>query len=239
MRLALAAVAAVAVCACGRSPSPAKAPPDQGASVTADDFPNVRVRLRLRSQSAALPERTIEQTIWLRGPRFRIRDEAGRDLHQILTDVTAPSGLGHAPRTLEEIMDRRSAARRPPAGATEIFGDLASDAAWNYAPGSSPWSQPAHELAPIARQPLAGDRAVGLTAGAAATHLGRTATEYRGQLQVVEAGASRRNAVVRLIAPPFLLLDDVRDAGNANHFYIREVIALDLGVVTDADLARP
>jgi hypothetical protein len=144
-----AAFALVAVaCACGRSPSPSKAPPpDQGAPVpvpvtatpdaTSDELPNARVRLRLHSRGPAVGEHTIEQTIWLRGSRFRVR-------------------LGDAPRTMEEIMDRKSAALRPPPGPTDIYGDLAGDTAWIY-----------------------------------------------------------------------------------THFYVREVIALDLDVVTDADVTRP
>lgn len=207
--------------------------------MTSDEFPNARVRLRLHSKTPAVDERTIEQTIWLRGSRFHIRDEAGRHASEILADVTAPGGLGDAPRTMEEIMDRESAARRPPSGPTDIYGDLATDTAWIHRRKDAPWSRPARELVAIARQPLAGDRAAGLTPGATSTLLGLSATEYRGSLEVTEDGRSRSNAVVRQLAPPFLLLDDVRAADNPGHFYVREVIALDLDVVTDADVLRP
>jgi hypothetical protein len=249
MRVAFALVAVA--CACGRSPSPSKAPPpDQGAppvpepvpataTATSDELPNARVRLRLHSRGPVVGERTIEQTIWLRGARFRVRDEAGRHLSEILADVTAPAGLGDAPRTMEEIMDRKAAARRPPTGPTEIYGDLADDTAWIYRRNDKPWSKPARELVPIARQPLADRRTDGLAAGATSTVLGRSATEYRGELEVTEEGNTRKNAVRRVAAPPFLMVDDVRDAGNPGHFYVREVIELELDVVTDADVTRP
>jgi len=244
MRRAAFALVAVAG-ACGRSPSPSKAPPpDQGAppvtpAVTSDEFPNARVRLRLHSKGPAVGERTIEQTIWLRGTRFHIRDEAGRHITEILGDVTAPGGLGQAPRTVEDMMDRESAARRPSQGPTDIYGDLADDTAWIYRRKQPPWSQPARELVAIARQPLAGDRTDGLAAGAASTVLGRSATEYRGEVEVTEDGRSRKNAVIRVAAPPFLMLDDVRAADNSTHFYVREVIELELDAVTDADVMRP
>ena len=204
-----------------------------------DEFPNARLRLRLRWQAPALPEHTVEQTIWLRGSKFRVRDEAGRPLYEILGDVTAPRGLGLPARSMEEIMDRRAAARRPPVGVTEVFGDLASGEGWVVATGSPRWAKPASELAPIARQVLAGDRAAGLDRRSAVTRLARAATEYHGVVEVQEDGAPQHVAVVRVIDPPFLLLDDVRDAGSADHYYIREVVVLDQGVVTDADLAPP
>ena len=213
---------------------------EANAVASGDDLPNARLRVRLRWQAPSLPERTVEQTVWLRGSRFRVRDEAGRPLHEILGDATAPRGLGLPARTMEEIMDRDAAARRPPAGVTEVFGDLASDQGWVYPVGRARWARPAHELVPIAMQVLARDRTANLQAHGAVTRLGRTATEYRGVVDIQEGGAVQHSAVVRVIDPPFVLLDEVRDAGNpADHYYVREVVALDVGVVGDADLSPP
>lgn len=203
------------------------------------ELPNARIRLRLHSAAPVIGERTIEQTLWLRGSRFHVRDEAGRHASEILADVTAPAGLGDAPRTMEEIMDRKAAARRPPRAPTDIYGDLADDTAWIYRQNDKPWEKPAREVVVLARQVLADQRTDGLTAGATSTVLGRAATEYRGEVEVTEDGNARKNAVLRLAAPPFLLLDDVRDAGNPGHFYVREIVELELDVVTDEDLAPP
>jgi hypothetical protein len=247
----------------------AKSPPEQGASVVSPDatsdaappdaaspdagvdasvdagavareaFPNARIRLKLHFHAPALPERTIEQTIWLSGTRFHVRDDAGRDLHEILGDVTYPRGLGLPATTMEEIMDRKDAARREPKGATDVFGDLASDAGWIAPAGGTPWAKSAGELAPIARQVLSGDRTPELTRAVEVTRLGRTATQYDDVIEVQEHGRALRTEVVRVMAPPYLLLDDRRDAETASYYYVREVLALDEGVVTDADVTPP
>jgi hypothetical protein len=245
--LATVALAAVASLAC-RSQS-TKTPPDspadrvsnQGADVSTDDeLPNARIRLRLHFSAPSVGERDIEQTIWLRGSKFHVRDEAGRDVFEILGDVTWPRGLGLPATTIEEMMDRRDAARRKPSGVTEIYGDLASDTGFVIPAVGKAYAREARELAPIARQVLAGDRTAGLTRSGEVSRLARSATEYKGDVEVEENGAKRRNTVVRVVAPPYLLLDDVRNAElTATHYYVREIVALDEGVVTDADLAPP
>lgn len=204
-----------------------------------DVLPNARIRLRLHFHAPALPERDIEQTIWLRGSKFRVRDEVGRDLYEILGDVTYRRGLGLPATTMEEIMDRNAAARRKPSGVTDVYGDLASDAGWVLQAPDQPSPVPARTLAPLARQVLASDRVAALARVGDVERLGRDATEYKGEVEVEEAGATRRNAVVRVVSPPYLLLDDVRDADDADHYYVREVLALDEGVVTDADVTPP
>ncbi|HUQ06584.1 MAG TPA: hypothetical protein VM261_28975 [Kofleriaceae bacterium] len=215
---------------------------DASAAVSRDELPNARVRLRLHFHASSLPERDIEQTIWLRGSKFRVRDEVGRELYEMLGDVTYPRGLGLPATTMEEIMDRNDAARRKPTGVTDVYGDLATGAGWVGQTGEKPSPVPASKLAPLARQVLAAGDDPRLTAVARAgdvKRLGRAAVEYKGDVEVDEKGAKRRNAVVRVVAPPYLLLDDVRNAELADHYYVREVVALDEGVVTDADVTPP
>jgi hypothetical protein len=247
---------ALAVFACR-----AKSPPEQGASVVSPDakpdastdasesadgplaaieeFPNARIRLKLRFQSPAADERTIEQTIWLRGSRFRVRDEAGRSLNEILGDVTAPRGLGKPARTMEEIMDRDDASRKKAPGVTDLYGDVASGAGLVVRWTDKPWAKSARDMAPIARQALSGDLTATFTRGGEVTRLGRKATEYKGVIEVQENGRAMKSNVVRVAAPPYLLLDDTRDASIEDFYYVREVLALDEGVVTDADVTPP
>jgi hypothetical protein len=236
----VAVAVAVAAVACR-----AKSPPEQGASVVSPDanpdaspdasdaaspdasvvaheeFPNARIRLKLHFHAPALPERTIEQTIWLSGTRFHVRDEAGRALYEILGDVTYPRGLGLPATTMEEIMDRKAAARRKPSAPTDIYGDVASN------------------TAPIARQVLSGDRTATFTRGGEVTRLGRKATEYKGAIEVQENGRPMKTDVLRVVASPYVLFDEARDSQIADFYYVREVVALDEGVVTDADVTPP
>lgn len=212
---------------------------DETLVTTDEELPNARIRLRLHFRAPALPERDIEQTIWLHGSKFRVRDEAGRSFYEVLGDVTYPRGLGLPATTMEEMMDRRSAAKRAPSGVTEVYGDLESGAGLVVPSVGEPWAKDAVALVPLARQVLAGDRVSTLGRAGGVKRLGRDATEHKGEVEVEENGAERRNTVVRVVAPPYLLLDDVRDAELADHYYVREVLALDEGVVTDADVTPP
>lgn len=91
----------------------------------------------------------------------------------------------------------------------------------------------------MAEQILARTKMVGLQIGASSTKLGRTCTEYRGLVTVTEDGEPYTNAVTRLIASPYLLLDDARDSANAELSYVREILSLDEGTVTDTDVTPP
>jgi hypothetical protein len=207
-------------------------------------YPNVHVRLRIAQRAPSIPPRDSEMEIWLSGTRFHVRDRTGQLLHDLLGDVTAARQLGVPARTIEDMMDRHSAAQHrdenPPP--TELFGDLSTDDGWVYA--SAPAGEKrrpirASKLAPVAEQILARDKASGLAPGATSTRLGRTGTEYRGVVTVSEDGEPFQNDVTRVIAPPYLLFEDIRSAANAGMSYVREVVALDEGTVTDADLTPP
>jgi len=195
------------------------------------EFPNVRVRLRRVQRSPGLPVREGTLQIWLKGTRFRVRDEAGRRLSAILADLSAENGLGAAPRTLEEMMDIQSESRIPADGVTDLYGDLATDEGWVCRKAQPAWRTEAAELAPAAAQSLTGELA-GLEPRGHVTRLGRACTEYQGALE----GGS---AVTYIVSPPYLLLSHVHAADDADHSYTREVVALEEGAVTDEDLAPP
>lgn len=204
-------------------------------------YPNVHVVLRVEQRASSTPPRSAQMEIWLKDRRFHVRDLAGRPPHEIILDVTSPRQLGMPARTIEEIMDRHAEALAPPRNQppTDLYGDLESDDGRIYPSGRKPWAKPASELAPVAEQVLAQDKMVGLQVGATSTQLDRTSTEYRGTVTVTEDGEPYENTVVRVIAPPYLLFEDTRNAANAEMSYVREVLALEEGTVTDADVTPP
>jgi hypothetical protein len=204
----------------------------------AREYPNVRARLLLSRRGPSLPPRDSYMEIWLRGTRFRIRDEAGQEVGEILADVTAVRGLGAIPRTLEAMMDIWSQAPEPDAPApvaTELYGDLATDDGW-VRRRQEPRPIRAARLAPIAEQILAGALDARLEARGQVTRLGRQCTEYHGVLEGEEEGRPYASVVTRVVSPPYLLYSHVHNANNAGHSYTREIVALEEGVVADPDL---
>jgi hypothetical protein len=237
-------VLALAACAGGCGPAAAKGPamappPGGGRMAEPEEYPNVRARIRLSSKAPGLDPRADEAEIWLRGRRFRVRDESGRPPSEILGEIHAPRGLGVPARSMEDLMDRNAATRRPKAGATELFGDLATKEGWVYPPHGPRWARPAPDLAPAAEQILAKGVETSLGRTREVTRLGRAGVEVHGVVPVVDDGQTFHNDVTLVLSPPFLLLDQVRDAGNAEHFFVREILSLEEGAVTDADLTPP
>jgi hypothetical protein len=200
-------------------------------------FPNIHARLRIQQRQPGIPDRELELEIWLAGTRFRVRDAAGRSAYEIVGDVTAPRGLGLPVRELEDMMDRASATYDGPA--TELVGDLATGEGWVYPPAGGRWPKPAHDLAPAAAQILAGDKATGLAIVGVETRLGRRGTAYRGLVAVSADGVPRHNDVRRVIARPYLLYEAAHDFEVDAVSYLRELVTLDEGGVTDADLTPP
>lgn len=198
-------------------------------------FVNVHARLRVEQRQPGIPDRALVLDIWLAGSRFRVRDPAGRAVHEIVGDVTAPRGLGLPVRELEEMMDRASATGDGPP--TELGGDLATGEGWVQGAFGDRWSQPAAELAPAALQVFAGDKASGLTATGTELRLGRRGLVYRGAVAVRADDRVRYNRIHRVIAAPYLLFETAHDTDVEALSYLRALIALDEGSVTDADLA--
>jgi hypothetical protein len=236
---AIAAIAAV--CACGHRAAPehASSPPQRGPTVTSPALLNVHAHLRLTQEQPAAPPRIVELEIWWRGSRFRVRDLAGRRLEEIIADLEAPRGLGAPARSMEDFMDRSSAARRPPRSPTELYGDLATGDGWIFRVSAAPRSEPAAELARVAEQILAHGKDAGLRRIGDVTVLGRAAAEYRGTASVTEDGTPYHNEVYRVIAAPYLLIEKLHDSQVPALSYQRELISLDEGGVSDADVAPP
>ena len=204
-------------------------------------YPNVHARLRIAQRAPSIPPRDSELEIWLSGTRFHVRDLAGQPIQDLLGDVTAPRQLGVPARTIEDMMDRHAEAQHRDASPapTELFGDLATDDGWVYPSSGERRQLRATRLAPVAEQILARDKANGLQHGAPSTRLGRAGTEFRGVVTVTEDGEPYQNDVTRVIAPPYLLFEDLHDAAHPGMSYVREIIAIDEGTVTDADVTPP
>jgi hypothetical protein len=205
-------------------------------------YPNVRARLRLARNHPALPPREDYMGIWMNGTRFRVRDESGRHVTEILGDLSAARGLGVPARSIEEIMDvwsqaqDRGAAAR---GVTDLYGDLATGEGWVLRGEQAAWPIPADELAPAAEQILAGGLDKQLQPRGQVARLGRPSTQYHGFLEGQDQGIPYRSEVTRVVSPPYLLLSEVRNAQNASHSCTREVVSLEEGATTDRDLTPP
>jgi len=201
---------------------------------------NVRARLRLSKKSPGLPRLEGYLEIWIKGTEFRVRDDTGRSFREILNDIAAKRGLGHSPRTLEEIMDMSSRIRRQSEwGATEFSGNMATNRALIREAGQSPWEIEAEEIAPVPGQILTDSLEEHLTPVGTVTLLGRTCTEYQGFLEGEEAGAGYKSKIKRLVSEPFLFVNEVHDAVNLDYYFIREVVDFAEGNLTAADIELP
>lgn len=202
------------------------------------EYPNVKARLRLSRKSPALPARENYMDIWLKGTRFRVRDESGRDLAAILGDLSASNGLGASPHSIEQVMDVWSQSRADNEvvpGATELYGDLATNEGWVQRRGQTAWPIAADKLAPAAEQILAGKVDPQLQPRGQVKCLGRLCIEYDGFLEGEEQDVPYKTAVRRFVSSPYLLTSIARDTQNPGHYYTREIIALKEGVATDTD----
>jgi hypothetical protein len=177
--------------------------------------------------------------IWLRGSAFRVRDESGRPSSDLLGDLTEARGFGILPRTMEGFMDAWNLSRKPPNHVpTELYGDLSSgdgmirEAGWPARPID------AGVIAPVAEQLLTDGRERDLEPVATATCLGRPCTEYRFDIDGAEGAVAYRTHVRWLVSAPYVLLREIRDSKHDNLFALSEVVVLEEGTVTDADL-RP
>jgi hypothetical protein len=234
---------ALAAASCQHQDHNSRLPPTgsrEGATVSASPFPNVHARLHLTVAQPGAATLEVDTDIWLFGERFHVRDSRGRAPSQILGELTYPRGTGTPLRTMEELMDRASEVQRAPHGVTELYGDLATDRGLVLQPLRDPSAQSASSLAPAATQLLADGRLAGLTAGAETSHLGRKAVAYRGVLEGQEEGRPYRTERHRLVAAPYVLLDEARDAASPQSlFLVREVTLLEEGGVTEADVTPP
>ena len=140
---------------------------------------------------------------------------------------------------MEDIMDVWSQSYDSSTGVTDLYGDLATGKGLVYRRGLDPWPIEAETLAPAAGQIIVGGLDEQLEPRGRVTRLGRPATEYHGFLEEEEQGVLCRNEVTQVVSPPYLLFSHVHDARNAAHYYIREIVSLDEGIVADSDLSPP
>jgi hypothetical protein len=201
------------------------------AHMTRSGYPNVHLRLHLTQCVPDNPPRKNEIEVWLKDTRFRVRELTGRRLDEILADATEPRQLGAPPRAIANVIDRA-----PP---TELYGDLETDEGWVYRLDRPRAPVRAAVLAPVAEQILADGKASGLEGGRPSTRLGRSSIAYRGQIHVSANGEQFHNTVIRVISPPYVLLDDTHNTRNTEQAYMREVTALEEGIVTDAEVTPP
>jgi hypothetical protein len=237
---------------CGASApqqAPARSPatlavPARGSKMISPPYPNVHARLRLTQHIPGDPDRHNEIEIWLKDTRFHVRELTGRRLDEILADATAPRRLGAQPRTIEDMMDREDNRERAgtPSPPIDLYGELRTDDGWAFQPlrdGRERGPVRASKFAPVAEQILAHGKDHGLTAGPRATRLGRATTEYRGVETVIDNAKQFQITVTRAIALPYVLLDEARSANDPELGYVREVVLLEEGTVTDADVTPP
>jgi hypothetical protein len=202
-------------------------------------YPNARARLRrTRTAPGTTPSRPT-LTIWLRDSAFRVRDETGRPYSDVVGDVRSARGFGLTPRTMEEFMDASDWSRRTPGRApTELYGDLALGEGAVSEAGEEPWQIDPALISPVAAQLLSDGREAELAPVSTTTYLGRPSAEYRSTLTGEEEGYPYRSEVRWLVSGPFVLLREVRDARIAELTAVTEVVELEEGTVTTADL-RP
>ena len=200
-------------------------------------YPNVRARLRrTRTAPGTRPSETT-LTIWLRDSAFRVRDETGRPYSDVVGDVRSARGFGNTPRTMEEFMDASEWSRRTPGRpATELYGDLDLDEGAVSEAGQEAWQVGPAVISPVAAQLLSDGREAGLDPVSTTTYLGRPCAEYRFTVTGDEDGVPYRSQVCSLVSGPFVLRREVRDVRIEELTAVTEVVELEEGTVTDADL---
>ena len=199
------------------------------------DLPNARIRLRRESTAPGAPDRSSELTLWLDGPRFRLRDHAGRPLPDVLADVTAPRGFGRTARSMEDFATAWTPAEHP-RRPTEIFVDGAAGQAVVVEGVDDPWRLDATDPLRLLDLVLARGREQELSADGEETVLDRVCRRYRFELRGEEQGTGYRTEVQWWIFEPYLLRRELRDLPHGRLSMITEVVQLDEGVVTSADV---
>jgi hypothetical protein len=187
----------------------------------------------------ALPVREYYLEIWTKGSRFRVREESGRHISEILADLSAVRGLGKAHRSIEEIMDVSRQTSESSSDRSEMYGDLATGSGLVFWVQPDPWSMSAAELSSVANQIFSDGPGPNLLPQGHETQLGRKAAVYGGFFEGEEDGVRFKTEITQRIASPYLLLNGSRDAANAGHYFIREIVTLEEDVVADRDLIKP
>jgi len=203
----------------------------------ASEKPNVHVRLLSSMMAPGLPKREGYIDIWMKGTKFRVRDETGRYAAEILGDIASKRGLGQAPHTIEEIMDIWShVLDETDRGVTELIGDIATNRGLIHEHGQAPWTIEAEAITSAAKQIFTDGLEKQLELVKTMTRFGRTCTEYHGFVEGEDDGVIYNSEITRIISPPFVFLNEVHDAEDSNYYYIREFVDFEEGKVTNADV---
>jgi hypothetical protein len=121
-------------------------------------------------------------------------------------------------------------------GATEFIGDMASKHGCIYEPESAPWMIETEEIAPVVEQIFTDGLEAQLDSIETLTRFGRTCTKYHGFVEGEDGGAPYKSEIKRIVSPPFLFLNEVRDAEQSDYYYIREFVEFEEGKVTDKEV---
>gem|GEM_PF-5314922 len=204
------------------------------------EHPNVYVRLMLTKNGPVLPKIEGYVEIWIKTPKFRVRDKTGRFVYEIRGDIASNRGLGQPPQSLEEIMDIQSRfMKKSDFGVTEFFGDIATGQGLVYESGSPPWAIEAKEILPLAEQIFSYGIEQHLKPVQLTSQFERACTEYHGFLDGQEAGVKFKSELRVIVSSPFVFLNEVHDAEIRNYYFIREFVEFREGKVTDADVEPP
>ena len=199
---------------------------------------NLYVQMHLQWNKPALPEREGIVEVWIKENKFRVRDNTGRYVHEMLEDIEAKSGLGHSPGSLEEMMDiSHRVLNLSGQNITEFYGDIETDEAIVQEWGREPWATEAKRVVPIAAQIFTDGVEQHLEQVSTATRFGRECVEYHGYLKT--DSSPYKTETVRIISAPFVILSRVQDPENKNHYFTRKLVSFKEGVVTDADVEQP
>lgn len=207
---------------------------------TWQEHPNVYARLVLAKKGPVLPKIEGVVEIWIKSPKFRVRDNTGRFVYEICGDIASNRGLGQPPQSIEEIIDIQSRFRDKPAfGVTELFGDIASGQGLVCESEKAPWVIEAKKIAPVAEQIFSPEIEKYLKPVRATNRFERACTEYRGFLEGEEDGTKFKSEIRLIISPPFVFLNEVHDAEISSYYFIRECVDFREGKVTDVDVEPP
>ncbi len=188
-------------------------------------WPSARVRLLRRTAAPAAPSREDVITVWLDGSRLRLRDDSGRPFPDVLEEVTSPRGFGRATRSLEDLMGAWTPAPTAPRP-TDILVDRGSDQTVVSEGGGEPWRIPVGSTDALADLVLTRGRERSLDPVGHEQLLGRDCLDYRFRLEGDEETIPFATEVRWLVAGPYLLRRELRDADNPGRWLTSEVVEL-------------
>ena len=168
---------------------------------------NVRADLLITRELLGTAPIKATASIWWLGNRFRVQVESGLAVSELLALASEPGGLGHIPRTAEELMDTWT--ELP--GVIDVYGDRDAPVG-TVIKGRTKLETDTELLLPLAELVLSGQ--VGdLKPTGRGRLLDREANEYTTYL-AGDGGA--RSQLRRMLSGPYTLLREVTDEHLSN-----------------------